>query len=128
MGCQPKADLSDACVVTFIQSFGKRAFRRDLTDAEVQQWSTIGKDAAADSGIQRSAGLATLVSGLLQSPFFLYRIETNKLTDTDTSNGRLKYDGPSMATRLSFLLTGHPPSDALLAAAAAGQLDLRPMA
>jgi hypothetical protein len=28
-----------------------------------------------------------------------------------------------MATRLAFLLTGYPPSDALLAAAAAGQLD-----
>jgi hypothetical protein len=120
VGCQPKADLSDACVVTFIQSFGKRAFRRDLTDAEVQQWLKIGKDAAQLPGSSAAQGLATLISGLLQSPFFLYRIETNKL---DASSGRLKYDGGSMATRLSFLLTGHPPSDALLAAAAAGQLD-----
>ncbi|HXK19016.1 MAG TPA: DUF1592 domain-containing protein, partial [Polyangiaceae bacterium] len=120
VGCQPKADLSDACVVTFIQSFGKRAFRRDLTDAEVQQWLKIGKDAAGLPGSSAAQGLATLISGLLQSPFFLYRIETNKL---DASNGRLKYDGLSMATRLSFLLTGHPPSAALLTAAAAGQLD-----
>jgi len=120
VGCQPKADLSDACVVTFIQSFGKRAFRRDLTDAEVQQWLKIGKDAAQLPGSSAAQGLSTLISGLLQSPFFLYRIETNKL---DVASGRLKYDGGSMATRLSFLLTGHPPSDALLAAAAAGQLD-----
>ncbi|MEO7037188.1 MAG: DUF1587 domain-containing protein, partial [Polyangiaceae bacterium] len=47
VGCQPKADLSDACVVTFIQTFGKRAFRRSLTDAEVQQWLQVGKDVAA---------------------------------------------------------------------------------
>ncbi len=120
VGCQPKADLSDACVVTFIQSFGKQAFRRDLTDAEVQQWLKVGKDAAQLPGSSAAVGLATLVSGLLQSPFFLYRIETNKL---DATNGRLKYDGPSMATRLSFLLTGHPPNNALLKAAAAGQLD-----
>ena len=120
VGCQPKADLSDACVVTFIQSFGKRAFRRDLSDAEVQQWLKIGKDAAQLPGSSAAQGLATAVSGLLQSPFFLYRIETNKL---DAASGRLKYDGASMATRLSFLLTGHPPSNALLAAAAAGQLD-----
>jgi hypothetical protein len=120
VGCQPKADLSDACVVTFIQTFGKRAFRRDLTDAEVQQWLKIGKDAAQLPGSSAAQGLATLISGLLQSPFFLYRIETNKL---DATSGRLKYDGGSMATRLSFLLTGHPPSDALLAAAASGQLD-----
>jgi len=120
VGCQPKADLSDACVTTFVQKFGKRAFRRDLTEAEVQQWLKIGKDAAQLPGSSAAKGLATLVSGLLQSPFFLYRIETNKL---DVANGRLKYDGLSMATRLSFLLTAHPPSDALLAAAASGQLD-----
>jgi hypothetical protein len=120
VGCQPKADLSDACVVTFIQSFGKKAFRRDLTDAEVQQWLKIAKDAAQLPGSSAARGLQTAVSGILQSPFFLYRIEVNKL---DASNGRLKYDGLSMATRLSFLLTGHPPNNALLTAAAAGQLD-----
>lgn len=120
VGCQPQADLSDACVITFIKSFGKRAFRRDLTEGEVQQWLKVGKDIAQLPGSSAAEGLATVVSGFLQSPYFLYRIETNTL---DASNGRLKYDGLSMATRLSFLLTGHPPSDALLTAAAAGQLD-----
>jgi hypothetical protein len=119
VGCQPKADLSDACVVTFIQTFGKRAFRRDLADAEVQQWLQVGKDLAQLSG-SAGQGLATVVGGMLQSPYFLYRVETNTL---DVASGRLKYDGPSMATRLAFLLTGSTPSDALLAAAAAGQLD-----
>ncbi|HEY6080608.1 MAG TPA: DUF1592 domain-containing protein [Polyangiaceae bacterium] len=120
VGCQPQTDLSDPCVVTFVQSLGKRAFRRDLTDAEVQQWLKVGKDAAQLPGSSAKIGLATIVSGLLQSPYFLYRIETNQL---DVASGRLKYDGGSMATRLAFLLTGHPPSNALLAAAAAGQLD-----
>jgi len=119
VGCQPKTDLSDACVVTFIQNFGKRAFRRDLSDAEVQQWLQAGKNIAQLSG-SAAQGLGTIVSGLLQSPYFLYRVETNKL---DTASGRLKYDGASMATRLAFLLTGSPPTDDLLAAAASGQLD-----
>lgn len=119
VGCKPMADLSDACVVSFVQSFGKHAFRRDLSDAEVQQWLQAGKNIAQLSG-SAAQGLATIVSGLLQSPYFLYRIESNQL---DTASGRLKYDGPSMATRLAFLLTGSPPSDDLLAAAAAGQLD-----
>jgi len=119
VGCQPKADLSDACVTTFVQTAGKRAFRRDLTDTEVQKWLQIGKDIAQASG-SATQGLTAITTGLLQSPYFLYRIETNKL---DAASQRLKYDGPSMATRLSFLLTGHPPSDALLAAAASGQLD-----
>jgi hypothetical protein len=119
VGCQPKNDLSDACVVTFIQTFGKRAYRRDLAEAEVQQWLQVGKDLAQLSS-SAATGLATVVGGMLQSPYFLYRVETNKL---DVASGRLKYDGPSMATRLAFLLTGGTPSDALLAAAAAGQLD-----
>lgn len=120
VGCQPKADLSDACITTFVQTFGKKAFRRDLTDAEVQEWLTVGKGAAALPGSSAAQGLAAMVSGFLQSPYFLYRIETNKL---DVASGRLKYDGLSMATRLAYLLTGHPPSNALLTAAAAGQLD-----
>ena len=120
VGCQPKADLSDACVVTFIQSFGRRAFRRDLAEAEVQEWLKVGKDIAELPGSSATQGLSTIVSGLLQSTCFLYRVETNKL---DATSGRLKYDGPSMATRLAFLLTGSTPSDALLTAAAAGQLD-----
>jgi hypothetical protein len=64
--------------------------------------------------------LSTVVSGLLQSLNFLYRVETNAL---DPANGRLKYDGRSMAVRLAYFLTGGPPSPELLAAGESGQLD-----
>jgi hypothetical protein len=119
VGCAPKADLSDACITTFIKTFGRSAFRRDLGDDEVQQWLGVAKNGATLAG-SAAQGLATATSGFLQSPNFLYRIETNKL---DSSNGRLKYDGLSMATRLSYLLSGGPPSAALLDDAAAGKLD-----
>ena len=79
----------------------------------------MAKNAAMLAGTA-AYGLQTATSGLLQSPNFLYRVETNKV---DSSNGRLKYDGLSMANRLSYLLTGGPPSAALLDAAASGQLD-----
>jgi hypothetical protein len=119
VGCAPKPDLSDACVTTYIKTFGRAAFRRDLTDEEVQQWLGVAKNAAMLAGTA-AYGLQTATSGLLQSPNFLYRFETNAV---DSSNGRLKYNGLSMATRLSYLLTGGPPSPALLDAAASGQLD-----
>jgi hypothetical protein len=106
--------------VGFIESAGKRAYRRDLTEAEVQRWLQVGKDAAQLPGSSAAQALATITSGLLQSLNFLYRVESNQF---DATSGRLKYDGLSMATRLAFLLTGGPPSDALLDAAAAGQLD-----
>jgi len=119
VGCAPKADLSDACVTTYIKNFGKSAFRRDLTTDEVTQWLAVAKNAATVAGTA-ALGLASVTSGLLQSPNFLYRVETNKL---DSSNGRLKYDGLSMAHRLSYLLTGGPPSTDLLTAATSGKLD-----
>ncbi len=119
VGCQPKADLSDTCVETFVRAFGKRAFRRDVSDPEFQQWVQVARDAAALGG-SAAVGLSTVVSGLLQSPNFLYRVETNAL---DTANGRLKYDGRSMAVRLAYFLTGGPPSPELLTAGESGQLD-----
>jgi Protein of unknown function (DUF1595) len=98
VGCQPKADLSDACVATYIKTFGRSAFRRDLTDEEAEQWLGVAKNAAMVAG-SAAQGLATATSGLLQSPNFLYRVETNRV---DATNGRLKYDGLSMANRLSY--------------------------
>jgi hypothetical protein len=119
VGCTPKADLSDACVTTYIKTFGRAAFRRDLAEDEVQQWLGVAKNAATLAGTA-AYGLQTATSGLLQSPNFLYRVESNAV---DSSNRRLKYDGLSMANRLSYLLTGGPPSAALLDAATSGQLD-----
>ncbi len=119
VGCQPQANLSDACVETFVREFGRRAFRRDLSDPEFQQWVRVARDAAVLAG-SATQGLSTLTSGFLQSPNFLYRVETNAL---DPGNGRLKYDGRSMAIRLAFFLTGGPPTAELLAAGESGQLD-----
>lgn len=119
VGCQPAGDLSDACVATYIETFGRKAFRRDLTDEEVQQWLGVAQS-AIDLGGSVQQALSTATVGMLQSPHFLYRVEVNSL---DAATGRLKYDGLSMATRLSYGLTGGPPSVELLDAAAAGQLD-----
>jgi hypothetical protein len=119
VGCMPQANLSDMCVETYVRTFGKRAFRRNLSDEEIQQWVKVGRDAAVMAGTA-AYGLSTLTSGFLQSPNFLYRVETNAL---DPSNDRLKYDGRSMADRLAFFLTGGPPSAELLTAAESGQLD-----
>jgi len=119
VGCQPQANLSDTCVETFARAFGRKAFRRDLSTEEFTQWVGVARAAATLAG-NATQGLSALTSGFLQSPGFLYRAETNAL---DTATDRLKYDGPSMAVRLSYFLTGGPPSAELLAAGEAGQLD-----
>ena len=119
VACTPQENLSDVCVETFVKAFGKKAFRRALTDAETQQWVKLGRDAAALAGTA-AHGLSTVTSGFLQSPNFLYRVETTAL---DVSIDRLKYDGRTMADRLAFFLTGAPPTADLLAAAESGKLD-----
>jgi hypothetical protein len=119
VGCQPQVDTSDACVETFTRSFGKRAYRRDLSDEEVTRWVQVARDAVS-RGANATQVFSTLASGFLQSLNFLYKVETNAL---DPENGRLKYDGRSMAVRLAYFLSGGPPSAELLAAGESGQLD-----
>jgi hypothetical protein len=123
VGCQPQADLSDTCVETYVQTFGRRAFRRDLDDAETTRWVELARSAAALTGDPEAAaatGLAAATAGMLQSPKFLYRVE-HAVPDTELN--RFRFDGKSMATRLAYLTTGSTPDDALLDAASAGELD-----
>jgi hypothetical protein len=61
---------------------------------------------------------ATLAA-LLSSPNFLYRVE---IGEADPATGFKSFTGYEMASRLSFLLAGTTPDDALLGAAEAGAL------
>src|SRR2546423_1820953 len=70
--CAPMAPEAD-CVDQIIRSFGKRALRRPLTDAEVARYKALY--AAGRNGADLSSGISLLVSAFLQSPYFLYRIE-----------------------------------------------------
>lgn len=119
VGCEPQADLGDACVESFVRSFGRQAFRRDLTEEEAAQWIDVARAAAILAG-DPATGLATATAGILQSPNFLYRVEH---AVPDVELGRIRFDGESMATRLAYLLTGTGPEGWLLDAAAAGELD-----
>ena len=102
--CEP-ANASDAgCARAFVEDFGRRAWRRPLTEIETERVA----------GIVTGVGLRYGVAALLQSPHFLYRVETSQA-------GALS--GYEVATRLAYLLWGEPPDDALLDRAAVGELD-----
>lgn len=121
VGCQPQADLSDACVETYLRDFGRRTFRRPLTEEEVTQWVALARSAATSGEEPRAElGLAAVTAGVLQSPNFLYRVES---ATPDVASGRIRFDGLSMASRLAYLITGSGPDDVLLDAAIAGDLD-----
>ena len=100
---------------------GLRAYRRPLADAEVSEHVTLfnkGPDALPSDGRVRRPAANLVLQALLQSPHFLYRTELG----TQVVNGRIPLSDYEIAAKLSLALTNTLPDDALLAAAAAGEL------
>jgi hypothetical protein len=117
--CTPASISDAACARTFVTSFGRRAWRRPLTDEEVVRYATVATGAASLLN-DFWKGLACGVSGLLQSPHFLYRAEIGAPDPADGTRRRL--DGYELAARLSYLLWDTTPDAELLAAAGDGRL------
>jgi hypothetical protein len=119
VGCNPTAATDDACTQQFIKKFGRRAWRRPLTDGEVATYVGVAK--TVQTGMKSFfGGLAYALAGLLESPHFLYREEWG--TPDPAKAGRLVFNDYELATRLSFFLWNSTPDDALLDAADAHQL------
>jgi hypothetical protein len=115
VGCQPAA-ASDPCLRAFLQAFGRRAWRRPLAPAEVDRYAGIVTSVAPMADVW--TGLQYAVAGLLQSPFFLYRVE---LGEPDPAGQRpLRFTSYEMAERLSYFLWDTTPDDVLLDAAGGG--------
>jgi hypothetical protein len=118
--CVPASAADTACLTKALAAFGRRAFRRPLTDAETTRFATLASTIAAKPGAGVLVGLRHAVWAMLQSPSFLYRVELGAPSAAD--GGRLKYDGFEMASRLAGALWASVPDDGLLDAAAAGKL------
>jgi len=112
--------LPDAdCTEQFIRKYGQRLLRRPLGDEDVAGRLAIADEAARDLG-DFYAGLRFVISGLLVSPEFLFRVE-RAVADPDDPE-RLRLTDHSIASRLSYFLWNTTPDDALLLAADRGEL------
>jgi hypothetical protein len=102
---------------TFIKIFGRRAFRRELTAVEVTSYTALYTQGSMSSGSQSAftKGAALVITAMLQSPHFMYRIELG--------DDGAPLSGNEMAAKLSLWLLNTTPSDALLDAAAKGAFD-----
>jgi Protein of unknown function (DUF1592)/Protein of unknown function (DUF1588)/Protein of unknown function (DUF1587)/Protein of unknown function (DUF1595)/Protein of unknown function (DUF1585) len=122
--CQGAASLDQGCTTqaqSWVRSFGKEAFRRPLTDDEVDEWLTMfGDGAAIDGGFDPQAGVELVVAGMLQSPHFLYRVEFGR--GEPDAEGLDELSPYEMASRLSFLFWNSPPDRILMDAADADEL------
>jgi hypothetical protein len=110
----PCTTTDAACGKRFIETFGRRAYRRPLRAEEV---SRLEKVFASGQSFPESIEL--VVVALLQSPKFLYLVEP---VPGDAGGKIVPVDGYALASRLSYFLLGTMPDDALLEAAEKGQL------
>src|SRR4051794_26047002 len=113
-GCDPTGGNA-ACVSAFVAAFGRRAWRRPLTDDEQAAMLQLYADTADPAPTDGRGGV---VAPMLQARQFLYRPEPV----VAGSSSPQPVDAYALATRLAYLLTGAGPDEALLAAAEAGDL------
>jgi hypothetical protein len=112
-----------ACARSFVESFGKRAFRRPVDKLEADDLMALYAKLRTDPEMMYDfkGALGVLVEAILQSPGFLYRWERG--LSAPLLDGKLvKYDDYEIASRLSYFLWSSMPDDTLLAAADANQL------
>jgi len=118
--CDPTGPTDTACLGQFVSSLGRVAWRRALTQPEVDRIVAASQTAANAYGTV-DAALETIVSALIQSFNFLYIVEIGEPDAKDPTVRRLT--PLELATRMSFFLLDATPEATLLDAAEAGQLD-----
>lgn len=112
ISCDP---ATAGCLTQTIKAFGRKAFRRPLSDAEVATFEKLSQTTPA--GTPEEVAETTLLAFLV-SPSFLLLPELTQ----DMESGSYKLSSHEQAVRLSFLLWGSVPDDVLSAAADAGEL------
>lgn len=116
--CEPVSTADDACAGLTLAGLGERLWRRPLTEAELSVLVSLSSEAASTLG-DFYAGLSYGLAAMLQSPYFLYRVELGREDD----DGVRRFMDYELASRLSFFLWNTAPDPALLEAAAAGELE-----
>lgn len=117
--CQGARATEAACVRTFVEAFGARAFRRPLAPAEVQAFVGLFDKTAAQ--VDAAAAARQVLTAIFMSPSFLFRTE---LGVEGTAAGKPFTLTPfEKASALSYFLTDGPPDAALFEAARMNALE-----
>lgn len=111
VGCEL---ASEGCLETFVQTFGKVAYRRPLEPTEI---ATIA-EAARAAALDQEDSYKFVIEALLSAPSFLFRVEVGNQKEGLSTLSPLE-----LASKLSFALHGRAPSLELLQKAESGALD-----
>ena len=117
--CRPTgSEDEEACAEKILSALARRAYRRPVTDADVQTLLSLYKEAQSSQGFEAGIGMA--LRAILVSPEFLFRIERDPAGVAPDTAYRIS--DLELASRLSIFLWSSIPDDQLLDLAAAGKL------
>jgi hypothetical protein len=117
ISCDP---TQGSCLADTVKAFGRKAFRRPVTDDEIKGFQVFKSLTPAGSAAEVSEAL---LYAFLASPSFIMRTELGQ--DKDSATGGTKLTSFEVASRLSYLLWNSTPDDMLSAAADANQLQTK---
>jgi len=113
----PGADAAP-CAREILSTLARRAYRRPVSDADLDVLLPFYEDGAAQGGFER--GIQHALERMLVSPEFLFRIERDP--EDGAPGAPYRVGDLELASRLSFFLWSSVPDDELLDRAAAGEL------
>jgi len=113
ISCDP---AQTGCMDDTIKTFGRKAFRRPLSDDEVARFQQLGKTTPAPTAAELAE---TTLFAFLVSPSFLMLSE---LATDKQVGGKIQLSSHEVATRLSMMLWDSIPDDQLNTAADKNEL------
>ena len=114
----PTPGAEDACAREIFSGLARRAYRRPVTDADIDLLLRVYREGRADRDFE--AGVERGLEALLSMPSFLMRVEQQPV---DTRPGAIyELSDLELASRLSFFLWKSIPDDELLDLAEEGRL------
>jgi mono/diheme cytochrome c family protein len=113
--CRPANTAEETpCAQKIVSNMAQRAFRRPVTDEDLNSLMAFYKAGRASEDFER--GVRDALTAILASPHFLYRAESGAV------NGARALNDVELASRLSFFLWSSLPDEELLTLAAQSRL------
>ena len=118
--CKPEKDKKtpEACAKEIFSALAKRAYRRPVTNDDVAELMEYYSDGSTQGGFE--SGIREGITGMLASPFFLYRGE--RVPAGLKPGEKYSITDLELASKLSFFVWNSIPDDELLDVAAKNKL------
>ena len=117
--CHPSEGADpDLCAEEIITELATKAYRRPIVETDLSELLAYYRDGVAAGGFEE--GIRRALTGILASPYFLYRFE--QVPEGTAPGETFRIDDVTLASKLSFFLWSTIPDDELLDLAIRGEL------